>query len=173
MRSSLTLAAVLLLAACNRDPWYAPPPQRHPVMTDDHPRGRTIGMGDPSADMYIVRDIGQTVEGGLWRWTYERPELRFWLDTTANLKLSVEFSCSELTLPKTGPVTISFFVNGHLLGATTCARPGSYRFEKPVPPAWLDAAKPDAVSARADKLWTAPSDGKKLGFILIRAGFVP
>ncbi len=129
-------------------------------------------MGDPAADMYIVRDIGETVEGGMWRWTYERPELRFWLDTTVNLKLSVEFVCSALTLPKTGPVTISFFVNEHLSGAAVCASPGTYRFEKPVPSVWLNVAKPNIVSAQADKLWTAPADGKKLGFILIRAGFV-
>ncbi|MDQ6664164.1 MAG: hypothetical protein M3Z23_07205, partial [Acidobacteriota bacterium] len=172
------IGSSLILAACNRDPWYAPPPQRTPVLADNHPRGWTIGMGDPAADMYIVRDIGETVEGGTWRWTYERPELRFWLDTTANVKLSVEFLCSGLTLPKTGPVTISFFVNGHLLGAAACASPGTYRFEKPVPSAWLhsaklDSAKPEIVSAQADKLWTAPADGKKLGFILISAGFVP
>lgn len=173
MRRPLTLAvAAVALVACNRDPWYAPPPQRRPILADDRPRERTIGMGDPWADMHIVRDIAETVEGGAWRWTYERPELRFWLETTANLKLAVEFACSGLTLPKTGPVTISFFVNGHLLGAAKCARPGNYRFEKPVPPAWLSTTTPEIVSAQADKLWDAPGDGRKLGFILIRAGFV-
>ena len=129
-------------------------------------------MGDPSADLYIVRDIGDTVEGGLWRWTYERPELRFRLQSTANLKLFMDFQCSGLTLEKTGPVTISFFVNSRLLGSTLCDKAGVYHFEKAVPSSWLDAAGPTSVAAQADKVWTAPSDGKKLGFILIKAGFI-
>lgn len=129
-------------------------------------------MSDPSADLHIVRDVSDTVEGGSWRWTYERPELRFWLDSTANLKLAVDFQCSGLTLEKTGPVTISFYVNNRLLGSTRCAEAGGYHFEKAVPPSWVNTTAPVSVAAQADKFWIAPSDGKKLGFILIKAGFI-
>ncbi len=175
LRFRLGLVCLVLFgcaAGCAKDPWYPPPPQRQPILIEDRPRAQIIGMGDPSADLYIVRDISDTVEGGSWRWTFERPELRFWLESTANLKLSVDFQCSGLTLEKTGPVTISFFVNNRPLGSTLCAKAGAYHFEKAVPASWLDTAAPTSVAAQADKVWTAPSDGKKLGFILIKAGFI-
>ncbi len=162
----------LLLSACTKDIWYPPPPQRQPVQVEERPLSPIVAMGDPSADLYIVRDISETVEGNSWRWTYERPELRFRLQSTANLKLSIDFQCSGLTLEKTGPVTISFFVNNRLLGSSRCDKPGAYHFEKPVPASWINTTAPTSVAAQPDKVWTAPSDGKKLGFILIKAGFI-
>lgn len=161
----------LLFAGCSREPSYPPPPQRQPILTEERPGGSIVAMSDPSAETYIVRDISDTVEGGSWRWTYEHPELRFWLDSAVDRKLSVDFLCSGITLANTGPIAISFSVNEHALGEARCAKEGQYRFEKNVPPEWLDTTGSNAVGAQANKLWTAPADGKKLGFILLKAGF--
>lgn len=160
-----------MFAACSRDLSYPPPPQRQPILSEERPGGSIVAMSDPSAGTYIVRDISDTVEGGSWRWTYEHPELQFWLDSAVNRKLSVDFLCSGLTLRETGPITISFSVNGHALGEARCPKEGAYRFEKAVPPEWLDTTGANVVAAQADKLWTAPGDGRKLGFILLKAGF--
>ena len=56
------------------------------------------------------------LEGGDWRWTRAEPELRFVLDSIDNRKLLFDFNINETTFKDTGPVTISFFVNKHLLG---------------------------------------------------------
>jgi len=39
-----------------------------------------------------------------------------------------------------------------------------------VPPAWLKV-DPVIVEASLDKVWTAPADGARLGYVLRRAGF--
>jgi hypothetical protein len=49
---------------------------------------------------------------------------------------------------------------------------GQKRFEKPVPAAWLRTDADILVAAEIDKVWIAPADGARLGFILSRAGFI-
>lgn len=129
-------------------------------------------MDDPDIENYVIRDVSLGIEAGKWRWTYRRPELRFWLDSTVGQKLVVDFVVAQATLSQTGPVTVSFWVNDQLLGQQYCPKPGDYRFEKPVPASWLRTGAFTIVAAQADKLWVAPADGARLGFILVRAGFV-
>ena len=163
---------LLALASCATAPdGYPPPFQRGPLLSDPHPLGPFVAMNDPEAETYFVRDISPVAEGTGWRWTHARPELRFWLDSTRKQKLTVDFSIIEATFKQTGPVTISFAVNGKLLGQAHCRKPGDYHFEKEVPASWLSTSAFTDVTAQADKVYVSPGDQAQLGFILYRIGF--
>jgi len=128
-------------------------------------------MSDQDADAHILRDVSPAAEANAWRWTFQRPELQFWLESTAPQKLAVDFAIAAETFKVTGPVTVSFYVNGKLLGREHCPKPGEYHFEKAVPAGWLRTDDFTVVAAEADKLWVSPTDGARLGFILRRMGF--
>ena len=83
----------------------------------------------------------------------------------------MDFSIVENTFRKTGPVTLSFFVNGKLLDKARYDKPGQFRFEKPVDPSMLQAESINLVAIEPDRLWVSKADGTTLGFILIAAGF--
>ena len=127
-------------------------------------------MNDPFAGAYIVRDINSELEAGAWRWTSRQPELRMYLDDVRGLKLTADFTLPETGFAHTGPVTISFFINGNLLDKVRYDGPGARHFEKPVPEAWLHARWVNHIVMQPDKTWTGEG-GKIYGFILTRAGF--
>ena len=170
----LITAMVLGMCGCVSIPdIYAPSIERKPLTGPEQSAvGPVVGMSDSNADAHIVRDISRTVEGGGWRWVHQRPELRFILGTTENLKFIMDFSVPETTFRDTGPIKISVFINDRLLDTVAVDKPGNRRFEKPVPGAWLRNDAVTKVVAEVDKPWIAPADGAKLGFILSRAGFV-
>ncbi len=167
-------AATLMLAACKSIPdTYAPPVQRKPLEGPDDTALRSfVNMNDPEAEAYVVRDVSKTLESGTWRWTGPRPELRFSLSATANQKLRVDFAIAESTFRQTGPVTLTFTVNGNLLDKVRYVSHGEKRFEKPAPASWLRTDVHNYVSIEVDKPWVAPTERTRLGIILIRAGFV-
>ena len=127
-------------------------------------------MNDPDATAYFIRDISPTLEGGTWRWVIRRPEMRIYLDSTARLKFTADFTISETTFSHTGPVTVSFVINDHLLDKTRYASPGPQHFEKPVPESFLKPRWVNFVVMEPDKTWVSP-EGVTFGFILTRAGF--
>jgi hypothetical protein len=149
---------------------YAPPVQRQPFENFRPYRiTRVVDMSDGDADSHIVRDI-LPASGGSWRWAGQRPVLRVTLRKAENLMYIIDFSIADATFKSTGPVTMTFFVNDHLLGSDRYTAPGSYHFEKLVPAEWLEAGKDATVGAEVDKVWVSPEDGVKLGFILTRIG---
>jgi hypothetical protein len=152
---------------------YPPPIQR--VLPDgaaQSPIGHFVSMGDVYADSYIVRDIQDSPQGTGWRWTYARPELRFIVDRAEGWKFAADFSFPGPNFRDTGPVTVSLFINGHLLDRVRYTTPGDKHFEKPVPAAWLRPGDYTSVVAEIDPPWIAPSDNAKLGVVLHRAGFI-
>ena len=82
----------------------------------------------------------------------------------------IDFALPEVTFKDTGPVTLSFYVNDHLLDSVHYTHSGDEHFEKPVPPEWIPLSQESTVAAAIDKVWVAPSDGNKLGFVLVRMG---
>jgi len=127
-------------------------------------------MNDPFAESYFVQDISKVLETGQWRWTARRPELRIYLDDVRGLSLMADLTVPDSGFAHTGPVTISFFVNGNLLDRLRFDKPGQRYFEKPVPEAWLRARWVNSLAMEQDKTWTSP-DGIVMGFVLTRAGF--
>ena len=167
------LVFALGLAGCVSIPdTYAPPMERRPVTGyASNSFGGVVSMSDPSAAAHIVKDISPTLESGAWRWTLQRPELRFAVSRAKDVKLVMDFAVPKSTFDSTGPVTISFYVNDKLLDKVRYDEPGNKHYEKPVPPEWLATDKMNTLAAEIDKLYVSPKDGMKLGFILSRAGF--
>ena len=161
----------LLLAGCVTQPEvYAPPMQRKPAAGPDTSRLKHfVAMNDAAADDHILRDINRAVEGGTWRWTGPKPTLRLVLPKTRNLRFVMDFSISGETMRQTGPLTIIFYVNGHVLETVKYDSAGEKHFEKPVAASWLYAGD-NVVSAELDKVFIA-GDGARLGVVLARAGF--
>jgi hypothetical protein len=133
--------------------------------------GTFVNLGDPDADSYIVRDVVEGGEGDSWRWTRKRPELRFALESVDNLTFKADFSLAEATIKETGPVTVSVFINGQLLGGVHCEKSGDQYFEKRVPAGMLRANATNLVALEVDKVYVAKADGAILGMILSRVGF--
>lgn len=171
---SPALLAMLLLWACAPAPESYPPPFQRRVAGDTQrpPVGNFVNMNDSEAEAYFLRDISPSLEAGQWRWTFQRPELRFWLGSTTGQKLTMDLAIADATFKHTGPVAISFYVNERLLAKVRYAKPGNYHFEKEVPSSWLKAGAFTHAAAQADKLYVSENDKVRLGFILIRAGFV-
>jgi len=127
-------------------------------------------MSAADAETYIVSGVLGAPAGAPWRWTLQRAELNFELDRTDGWKLVADFVIPDSTFRDTGPVTVSFFINGRLLERVFCASPGKQRLEKPAPPEWLSADGVTSVVAEVDRPWVSPNDGARLGMILSRVG---
>jgi hypothetical protein len=148
---------------------YAPPEQRQPFEELAPYRiSRLINMADGDAENYFIRDIGGLA--GNWRWTGKHPEVRLYLRSKQKLHYVIDFTIVEATFKDTGPVTLSFLVNGHLLDKVTYTTSGAQHFDKAVPEEWVEAGKDAIVGAEIDKPWISPADGAALGFILSRIG---
>ena len=130
-----------------------------------------IEMSDPDAPSHFVKDIYTSSEPVQWYWTRQQPTLKILAVQADGLKLLVDLSIWEVAFKKTGPVELSFFVNGRLLDKVRYDSPGIKHFEKPIPRGWLATDVESTVSINIDKLWVSPEDGAKFGFILSKIGF--
>jgi hypothetical protein len=165
-----------LLCGCGNLPEpYAPPSQR-PFFEGAPETARILNMADGGVENHFLQDIDAQLQGNTWRWTGKRPTLR--LRPGSNQKVahslaySIDFVIAGSTLEQTGPVTLSFFVNDHLLDRVRYATPGQRHFEKPVPAEWLAPGADATLAAEVDKVWKAPPPSKvTLGFILVAFGF--
>ena len=129
-----------------------------------------VEMDDPKADDYIVRDIGPAQGTTPWRWAQKRPTVRIFVLSNKGLKFLMDLTLWEDGFKQTGPVTVSFFIGDKLLDKVTYDTPGFKHFEKPVNPDWLRTASDNQLGAEIDKIYTAPLDGAKFGFIITRMG---
>jgi len=168
------LLGCALLASCVSQPdVYAPPAQRKPLDQEILARKvPVVDFSEASADSSIVQDIAKGGQPGPWRWTGKRPTIRLTLLSTKALKFHAEFAIPDATFKDTGPVTLSFFINGRLLDEQRYEAPGQKTFDKPVPAEWLQAPGTNTLAIETDKIWISKDDGAKLGFILSRIGLV-
>jgi len=174
MRPLAIVCAIIASAGCARAPDpAAPPPQRPPLAAAEPAMamGAFVKMSDPNAGDYIAGDVLPNDPGAPWRWTGRRPELRFNLPTGGDWVFFAELALAGATLEKTGPVTVSYFINGHILQIQRYAEPGEIHFERAVAPDWLHAGV-NSVAIEPDRVYIAPDDGVALGLILKSAGFV-
>jgi hypothetical protein len=169
---TLALSSIALCAGCARLPESFPPPeQRAPLIVP--PRGALgyfLSMDDPNADAYLVKDVADKGPG-TWRWVYDHPVLRFLVPDVPRLKFAMDFSLPERTMRETGPVTLTFMVNGKLLDRLRCEQAGEQHYAHDVPAGILRANAINLVAIDPDPVWVSKADGGRLGFILSRAGF--
>ncbi len=129
-----------------------------------------VEMNDPDASFRISKDIYAQSDPS-WRWTAQNPTVQVLLASTENLKYSTDFAIEDGGFKTTGPVQITYLVNGRPLDHVRYTTPGVKHFEKPVPSDWLGTDSDTTVGMSVDKVNVAPRDGAKLGVILLRMGF--
>jgi hypothetical protein len=162
----------LLLGSCDRLPeTYPPPEQRQLQALAPDPSAMMVDMSDPDSSQHLVKDV-YDAPGSPWRWTAGHPTVKILVYAIENVKLSTDFAIWDEGFKQTGPIELSFLVNGHLLGKEKYVSPGYKHFEKAVPADWLSADTESTITVDVDKLYVAPQDGVKFGFILTRIGFV-
>jgi hypothetical protein len=164
-----------LLCGCSNLPEPYAPPAQQPFFDAPPEDVRMLDMADADAESHFVQDIAAALQGNTWRWTGKRPTIRLHLNSNQkllySLAYSIDFAIAGSTFEQTGPVTLSFFVNDHLLERVRYATPGRRRFEKPVPAEWLVPGGDARLAAEVDKVWTPPQPGgAPLGFILVALG---
>jgi hypothetical protein len=160
-----------VLFGCGNLPEPYPPPTQRPFFEAPPEAARLLAMGDADAESHFVQDISAELEGNTWRWTGKRPTIRLRPGSSQPLLYSIDFAIAGSTLEQTGPVTLSFFVNDHLVDRVRYATAGRRRFQKPVPAEWLGADDNVTLAAEIDKLWKPPQPGgTPLGFILVALG---
>jgi hypothetical protein len=152
---------------------YPPPPQRQPLPTPSAAAlSYFLSMSNPNADAYIVQGISLDTEGTGYRWTFEHPVLRFLVPRMDHPKLVMDFALPERVFRTTGPMTLTFSLNGKYMDRSTCMRPGQLHYEHEVPAELVHWDAINLVSIDPDKVWTSPADGTRLGFVVSRVGFV-
>jgi hypothetical protein len=145
--------------------------QRQPLEEKHQPPSPLVEMGAPGARNSFVQDISEKLEGS-WRWCQQKPTVKVVVPSNLNLKYMADFTVPEVTFKDTGPVTIAFTLNDHLVDRVRYTKAGQLHFEKPVPAAWVLVDKPNLLAAEIDKMWVSKEDGSRLGFILARIGLI-
>lgn len=170
-RYCIVLAAALG-AGCGRPAGPLPLPAQRHVSDGRDPGdlGIYIDMGDPFAAEYVVRDISP--EKSNWRWAFVRPELKVRAPRTQRFRFAMEFAVPEVTFRVTGPVRVTCYLDGKSLGPMPVHEAGRHRYERPVPPGWVQPGATVSVTADVDKRYIAKDDGAQLSFLLSAAGFV-
>ena len=162
----------LIAASCTALPDYPPPPQREslvrPAVTA---LSYFLNVANPNASAYIVKDVGDQTEGGGFRWAFAHPVLRFTVPPMDHPKFVMDFALPEPTFRVTGPLTLTFSINGRFFDQRRFAEMGQQHYEREVPAGFLRIGALNLVSIDPDKVFTA-EDGAKLGFPFSRAGFV-
>lgn len=173
MRFCLVVLIGVWLTACSNAPdSYAPPVQRRPYgVSATGGIGAFVSMNDPNAAEYFVQDVSPHLEADSWRWTGQNPELRFFVEEADNRTLRADFGIAEATFKTTGPVTLTFLINGARFDEVRYDKPGSYEYSKPVPASILHAGQINTVRISIDKVWVSPSDKTILGIVMTRVGF--
>ena len=170
-RATAVLLCSLALSACSSSPESnAPLAQRAaPVSPPNKP---VVAMSDANAKAYFVKDISDSADAGGWRWTFDRPELRFFLKRADGVHAVADFSIADATFKTTGPVTVVFTVNDKVIAKEKYAKAGSYHFDQLVPANLIQTDKPTTFALEPKPIWVSKTDGQHLGLILVRAGFV-
>lgn len=160
------------LTGCqNLPPPYPPPAQFVPFETFRPYRvARTVNVAEPGAAAHFVSGILPPAGG--WSWTNKRPTVKVKTNGTENVHYMIDFSIADVTLKATGPVTVTFLVNDHLLGTQLYDKSGQRHWEKAIPSAWLQPNSETLIGAEVDKVWVSPNDGVELGMILSSIGLV-
>jgi len=133
--------------------------------------GEMLVVGRPDQDPYFVRDVIKGAPDANDYWTREAPELKFLLKPNIDYIYVLRFYLPGQTFEKTGPVTITYFINDHLLESARYDSPEQHEYRKPVPSEWLHPGEFTVVKMVVSIPYIDPKDGTKYGFLLQSAGF--
>ena len=173
VKGLLVFANLMILAGCaNVGTEYAPPIKRQALEPRDTAVvGAFVRFADRDADGYILNDIFPSEDHTPWRWTGERPALRFRLQSVEGHTLVYDLTVPDVAFQSTGPVQIQVFVNNHKADEVRMDQAGRRVIEKPIPAGWLTTKRENIVTAEIDKLLVSPGSTEGRGFIINNAGF--
>jgi len=137
---------------------------RADVVVERKPELSYLKMGFPEAGQQIVSGV-YDLENGQWRWMGERAVLLLKRPATA-APVEVVFY-----IPDQSPARrVSVAVDGVEVSAETYTAPGSYTLvSRPLAP----AAESATVTIFVDKTFSVAGDQRRLGVVLVAAGFKP
>jgi hypothetical protein len=166
------LLPLLACTGCSQLPdAYPPPPQRTAlVIAAPTGLGYFVSLSDPNADDYLVRDFAPS-DGGASRWALDHPVLRFFVPAASGLRFTMDFALPERAFRETGPVTLTFRINGDLLDRHRFDAAGQQHYEHDVPARLLRNNGVNLVAIDPEPVWVSKTDGGRIGFVLARAGF--
>jgi hypothetical protein len=130
-----------------------------------------VELSDPHADAYLVRDFAPSAGAGPTRWAFDHPVLRFVVPAAPGLRFTMDFALPERTFRDTGPVTLTFRINGELLDRHRFETAGQKHYEHDVPAGMLRPNAENLVAIDPEPVWVSKADGTRIGFVLARAGF--
>ncbi len=137
---------------------------RADIVVERKPGLSYLTMGSPEAGQQIVSGVYE-LENGQWRWMGER--------ATLLLKPPGEATPVEVVfyIPDQSPARrVSITVDGVEAAVKTYAAPGSYTLvSRPV----TAAAQSATVTISVDKTFSVAGDQRRLGVVLVAAGFKP
>ena len=168
IRAGYLLLAILTLSSCDRNPDFYPLPTQRPAFDDPARWERIVHMTDADAQEHFVTDVFDPLAAN-WRWTGKRPLIRLTAPAHAALTYHIQFAITPETFQSTGPVTLTFLVNGHSLDHKQYTAAGEYTFEKTVPSDWI-AGGDTTLGAEVDKGFVAKDNGRTYGVVLIALG---
>ena len=103
---------------------------------------------------FVVKDINLSNGIADRRWTGERPELRFLLNSTEGQKFVADIIVEQYVLERTGPLSITIWINGNRLESFRFDESKECHLEKPVPASWLKTGEYTHVVLQPDKVFT-------------------
>lgn len=141
--------------------------QNQPVV-----RSASFAMRNADSRSQLAGGI-YAVEGNAWRWTAGDFGLVLAPPPGASsrgARLAFAFSIADVIIRRTGPITLSAYVNGAQVGAQTYSTAGAESFSVMVPAALLSES-PVAVDFHLDKrIPSGVLEGRELGVIAESVG---
>ena len=170
----LNFFALVLLSGCTPVPqWYSIPNQRTArPETEPAGIGSFMTFGEKQAPEHIVSDVVAGSGTEVWRWTNQKPTLKFVVMEANRWTFQIAFALPEATWTQTGPVTLRVYVNDQLIATAANLPSGRHELRWPVPAGLLKANVETIVRMELDKVFIAEADQARLGMILENAGFV-
>ena len=166
----LASCAVLIaagLCACERWPEAYPVPAQQPTFEDAERWERIVHMTDVDAHDHFTGDIFDPLSAN-WRWTGKKPLIRLNAPAGVRRNYSIQFVIPDAAFRVTGPVTLTFLVNGHVLDRRSYSAAGPYTFEKEVPSEWISGGE-TTLGAQIDKTYKAENQ-PAYGFLMVAIG---
>jgi hypothetical protein len=118
----------------------------------------------------LVKDFAPS-DGQPSRWALDHPVMRFFVPAAPRLKFKMDFALPERCFRDTGPVTLTFRINGEVFDQHRFDSPGSQHYEHDVPAALIRTNAVNFVAADPSPVWVSKADGGRMGYVLAAAGF--
>ena len=128
-------------------------------------------MSAPGVEQHFVRDIAAG-KADSWRWSGANPTVKVHVVYADGVKYHLDFAIADDTFKRTGPVTLTFQINGKTFKTERFDTPGHRVWEAAVPYGFLNSGEDNTLGVLVDPVWMAPMDGSKLGIIILNIGLV-